>query len=137
MFKRLLLLGTFLLVCVTLASQKKPPLMVFRERVKELGTVPVKDSTTVIFHYRNDAERPITLVGAHPSCKCVVPSYSREPLMPGDSTSFSVRYKPSHAGAFSYTVTLSYAVEGSQEPEIVRVGFKGTASEKPCTACAE
>lgn len=119
-----------------MASQK-PPLMVFRERLKELGTVPVKDSTTVVFHYRNDADRPLTLVSAHPGCKCMVPFYSQEPLMPGDSTSFSVRYKPSHAGPFSYSVTLSYTVEGSQDLEIVRVGFKGTASEKPCTACAE
>ena len=136
MLKQLLLSAAVLLLCLGAIAQN-PQKMVFRERVQQLGSIPLKDSTSVVFHDRNEGEQPLTIVQMHPGCTCLVPSYSREALMPGDSTSFTLRYKPSHAGPFSNAVTITYTVEGSKELEIVRIGIKGNVTDETCFSCTE
>lgn len=136
MLNRILTVSAVLFLCLAALAQK-PQKLVFRERVKQLGSVPFSDSTTVLFHYRNEGKQPLTILKVHPGCTCLVPDYSRKLLSPGDSATFTLRYKPSHPGPFSNAVTITYTVEGSQELEIVRIGIKGTATEKPCSSCAE
>ena len=122
-------LCTVLLVCLSAFGQT-PPEMTFKERIIDLGTLayPHPD-TTVVFHYKNKGKAPVSIVGMFPGCHCMTPSYSIDPVMPGDSSSFTVTYHFSDYGSFSKAVTITYTLQDDPELKIVRVGIKGTAEK--------
>lgn len=138
MRKVLLVTGALLLLCLELAGQK-PPRIVARNRVIDLDSFPlaIGGDTTVVFHYRNAGDSALVITTMVPTCTCVVPTYSKEPLMPGDSTTFSVRFIPSHSGPFSQAVTITYTTPGGTEIYLTRVGIKGTVTEPPCATCEQ
>lgn len=128
--------GVLLLLCLELAGQK-PPKIVARNRVIDLDSFPLSigADTTVVFYYRNAGDSALVIAAMVPGCTCVVPTFSREPLMPGDSTTFSVRFIPSHSGPFSQAVTITYTTPGGSEFYLTRVGIRGTVTEPPCVTC--
>ena len=129
MNRRTLILFSFLIIfAINLFGQQTPKLVVLN-RIIQLESIPSSQDTTLVYLYKNEGDSPLTIVNMIPGCTCMVPSYSQEPLMPGDTTSFSVLYTPSHPGPFSQAVTIVYAVTGSTEYEIVRVGIRGSAHE--------
>ena len=102
-----------LLFCMGAMGQK-PPKMVFRERILKLGAFSLSQKdTTVVFHYKNEGNSALVIARMYPACTCMVPTYSTEPLMPGDSATFSVRNTFSHKGLFSNVVTITYSSPGS------------------------
>lgn len=103
--------------------------LVVRNRIIQLESIPSRQDTTLVYHYKNEGDTPLNIVNMVPGCTCVVPDYSKEPLMPGDSTSFTVRFTPSHPGPFSQAVTIVFAVPGSTQYDITRVAIRGSAHE--------
>ena len=85
--------------------------------------------TTLVFHYRNEGDAPFFIIEMFPTCVCTVPTYSESPVMPGDSSSFTVRYSFERIGPVSGAVTISYASPESEEVYITRIGIKGEVIE--------
>ena len=125
----LILLPVFLLSFSEALPAQEPPKLVVRNRVIQLESIPSRQDTTLVFHYENKGGSPLEIFNMIPGCTCVVPDYSKEPLMAGDSTSFTVRFTPSHPGPFSQAVTIVYAAPGSPQYEITRVAIRGEAHE--------
>ena len=139
MRKLLLLIGFAQAFCLSAAGQK-PPKIVSRNRVVQLDSFYLSKGadTTVVFHYRNEGDSALVIRRMNPGCTCVVPTYSTQPLMPGDSTTFRASFTPSHAGPFSQTITITYSTPGGSKLYITRVGIKGTVlEEESCTSCEQ
>lgn len=126
MRKLFLFLCTALFVCLVAYGQKPPTELVFKEPVIDLGTLtyPRKD-TTLVFQFKNVGNAPVTVTGMFPGCKCMKATYSKEPVMPGDSTSFTVSYHFSDIGSFSKRVTITYSTQDSPDVKYERVVVKG------------
>lgn len=134
--RKLLLLISLALVLGVGAGVPKPPKMVFRERVMDIGPVPLSlKDTNLVFHYRNEGDSALVIHAMYPGCVCMKPVYSKEPLMPGDSTSFNVHYRFTEIGPFTKTVTISFAAEGGSKLYLTRIAVKGTVVEDPCSSC--
>ena len=119
-----------LLFFCTGAMGQKPPKMVFRERILKLGAFSLSQKdTTVVFHYKNEGDSALVIARMYPACTCMVPTYSTEPLMPGDSCSFSVNYTFSHVGPFSNVVTITFSSPTSSQLDLIRVGIEGEVLE--------
>lgn len=103
--------------------------MVVANRIVQLESIPSRQDTTLVFHYKNKGGSPLSIFNMIPGCTCVVPDYSKEPLMPGDSASFTLRFTPSHPGPFSLAVTITYSAPDSAQYEITRVAIRGSAHE--------
>lgn len=59
------------------------------------------------FRVVNEGDEPLTILAARASCGCTVPSYSREPIAPGDTARVMVSYNPTgRPGKFSKGVTV-------------------------------
>lgn len=86
---------------------QKPPKLVLTEKAIERGSFPISDGVqTFVFHYKNDGDSALVVSRIIPGCSCVVPEYSTDPLMPGDSTTFTVLFTPPHTGKFSQMLTI-------------------------------
>ena len=97
-----------LLLCLGLSSlAQNPPKLVLVEKSIERGTFPISDGVqTFVFHYRNEGDSALVISRIIPGCTCVVPEFSTEPLAPGDSATFTVKFTPPHTGKFSQMLTI-------------------------------
>lgn len=59
-----------------------------------------------IFKFKNEANVPVVIKSAKGSCGCVVPTYPKEPVLPGESRQIEVRYDTNRVGVFTKTVTI-------------------------------
>ena len=134
--RKLLLLISLALVLGVRAGVPKPPKMVFRDRIMDIGPVSLSlRDTSLVFYYKNEGDSALVIHAMYPGCTCMKPTYSQEPLLPGDSTSFNVHYIFTEIGPFTKTVTISFAAEGGSKLYLTRVAVKGTVVEDPCSTC--
>ena len=88
-------------------SAQKPPQFSFRETVIQIGNRSLKQGdTTVVFRYQNAGDSVLVIARIVPTCTCVVPEYSTEPLQPGDSATIVAHIAPYHTGHFDQTLVI-------------------------------
>ncbi len=92
------------------------PVMTFAESEFDFGTV---DEGTVVEHeykFTNTGNAPLIVVSAKGSCGCTVPTWSKEPLAPGEEGSMLVKFntngKPNNQ---TKTVTIKANTESGTE----------------------
>jgi len=92
------------------------PEMTFAESEFDFGTV---DEGTVVEHeykFTNTGNAPLIVVSAKGSCGCTVPTWSKEPLAPGEEGSMLVKFntngKPNNQ---TKTVTIKANTESGTE----------------------
>jgi len=67
-----------------------------------------KSSTGVrFFKFSNTGTAPLVISNAKGSCGCTVPSYPKEPIMPGEAGYIKVKYDTKRVGGFTKYVTLT------------------------------
>ena len=123
---RKLFLCVFLLGFSGILLAQDLPILTLSQKVINKGSFPISDGVqTFLFHYRNTGSAPLVVTQMVAGCPCVVPEFSKEPLAPGDSTTFSVRYTPSHPGRFSQMITI---ISNGEKPYL-RIYLKGIVTE--------
>jgi hypothetical protein len=60
-----------------------------------------------VFKFTNSGSAPLIIQEAKGSCGCTVPTYPKEPIMPGESGEIKVKYDTQRVGAFTKYVTLT------------------------------
>lgn len=75
-----------------------------------------------VFKFTNTGEAPLVITNAKGSCGCTVPSYPKEPIMPGESNEIRVKYDTKRTGAFTKYVTLT---TNAKENTTVRLKIYG------------
>lgn len=74
------------------ASKLKPENMVFNEDTHDFGTIPEGPQAEFEFKFKNTGTEPIVISGVHASCGCTTPSYSKEPVKPGETGTIKAVY---------------------------------------------
>ena len=65
----------------------------FKNAVHDFGAINEGDTVETTFEYTNTGNAPLQIQNIKASCGCTIPSnWSREPLQPGDSGSFTVKF---------------------------------------------
>ena len=95
------------------------PVMEFKSTVVDYGEIEQNSDPLRVFTFTNKGTSPLVISAAKGSCGCTVPSYPKEPIMPGQEAEIEVRYDTKRIGAFTKTVTLTTnAVNaGENQPE--------------------
>jgi len=83
--------------------------MAFTDLNHDFGTVLEGPDATCKFTFVNKGKEPIIIQKAQASCGCTVPTYSKEPIAPGQTGTIDVAFhtqgKP--AGSFNKTITVT------------------------------
>jgi hypothetical protein len=79
------------------------------------------------FTYKNTGKAPLVLSNIRSSCGCAVPSWSKEPLMPGQSASIRVKYNTANAGPINKSIT----VESNATNNRIILKIKGKVLDTP------
>ena len=138
MKKVIYLLGIMLLMAGAAKAQdakvQNGPEIEFEKIVHDYGDVPFNGNGECEFRFTNTGNEPLLVQKPKSSCGCTIPSWPKEPILPGESDVIKVTYRTNRAGNINKTVTVtSNAV---QNPTVV-LRIKGRVLEQATEAMPE
>ncbi|MCH2043678.1 MAG: DUF1573 domain-containing protein [Saprospiraceae bacterium] len=92
-------------------------------KVWNYGKIAKGSNGVRIFKYTNTGSAPLMITNAKGSCGCTVPSYSKEPLLPGETAEIKVKYDTNRVGPFTKYVTLT---TNDTSSETIKLKIQGT-----------
>ncbi len=128
----LLTLGLGLGLCLnaqtptpTTTTKSGGPKMVFENTTVDYGEIkkgadPVRKAV-----FTNKGTEPLIVKNARGSCGCTVPTWPKEPIMPGETGVIEIRYDTQRVGSINKTVSIQ-TNEGEEE---IRLFVKGNITE--------
>ena len=114
--KKFFLLSMFVSMALTAinAQDAKPaeqltdgPKITFTEQEHNYGTLQKGGDGNCEFTFTNEGNEPLILSNVKASCGCTVPTWTKEPIMPGKTGTIKVRYNTNNIGAFTKTITVT------------------------------
>ena len=132
MKKVVYLLGIMLLMAGVAKAQdtkvQNGPEIEFEKVIHDYGNVPYNGNGECEFRFTNTGTEPLIVQKPKSSCGCTIPTWPREPILPGESDVIKVTYKTNRVGTINKTVTVtSNAIKNST----VVLRIKGTVLEQP------
>jgi len=88
-------------------EQQDGPVMEFETTTVDYGNIEQGSDPFRIFKFTNVGNEPLLISNAKGSCGCTVPTYPKDPIMPGETAEIKVRYDTNRVGPFTKTVTLT------------------------------
>lgn len=89
------------------AAPAKGAVATFETIEMDYGKIKQGSEPLRLFTFKNTGSEPLIISGAQGSCGCTVPTYPKEPIMPGQSSKIEVRYDTQRLGPFTKSVTLT------------------------------
>jgi len=81
--------------------------MVFENETIDYGTIEQNADGKREFVLTNNGNKPLIISNAVGSCGCTVPTFPKEPIMPGQKAVIGVKYDTNRVGAFTKNVTIT------------------------------
>lgn len=106
----ILLVGILLFTANFMKAQEEivnGPEISFEKLVHDYGEVPLNGNGTCEFRFTNTGNEPLLIERPRSSCGCTVPTWPKEPVLPGESQVIKVTYRTNHAGVINKTVTVT------------------------------
>ena len=108
------------------ATASKFPVIEFDKREHDFGEIEKNTPVETSFTYTNTGDAPLVITDIKSTCGCTVPQdWSREPLAPGNSGKFSVKFNGSGANKVTKSINITANTEKGTE------SVKITAFVKP------
>lgn len=126
--KKIFLLLMMLASLVAYAQHEQPEIK-FDKTVHNFGTFSEKTPVqTAVFAFTNIGKAPLIINQAIASCGCTIPSYTKEPIMPGEKGTVKVTYngKGKFPGHFKKSITI----RTNGKVEMVRLYIEGDMKEE-------
>lgn len=118
-----------LLTSMIAYAQQEQAEIKFDKTVLNLGTFSEKNPTqTATFTFTNIGKAPLIINQAIASCGCTVPTYTKEPIKPGEKGTVKVTYngKGKFPGHFKKSITI----RTNGKIEMVRLYIEGEMKEE-------
>ena len=103
--------------------------MTFERMSHDFGDVQRKGGDLIaMFRFVNEGDGPLVIKKIHKSCSCTTVSYSRRPVMPGESGEIKVKYEPHkiEPGKFHKVIQI-YTNESSK---VKLITIQGNSKDK-------
>ena len=97
------------------------PIMELESLVVDYGTIKQHSEPLRVVGFTNTGTEPLVISNARGSCGCTVPTWPKEPIMPGESADIEVRYATNRIGPFTKKITLT-TNEGGAPKELKVTG---------------
>jgi len=91
---------------VKVEDNPNAPEITFEKLVHDYGTVAFGGDGVCTFKFTNTGKEPLILQQPQSSCGCTVPTWPKEPILPGESNEIQVTYNTKKAGPINKTVTV-------------------------------
>ena len=97
-------------------APSKFPIMFFDKKTHDFGTIQDGAPQETVFSYTNTGDAPLVINEIKSTCGCTVPQdWSRAPLLPGESSQFTVKFNGKGINKTSKTVTIKANTQSGTE----------------------
>ena len=138
MKKVIYLLGFVLLMAGVAKAQdvkvQNGPEIEFEKIVHDYGNVPYNGNGECEFRFTNTGNEPLLVQKPKSSCGCTIPTWPKEPILPGESEVIKVTYRTNRAGMIDKTVTVT---SNATKNSTVKLKIKGRVLEQPSEVLPE
>ena len=127
--KKFLIMSVMLMasVCFAMAQQNQASIK-FDKMIHNFGTFSEDQPTQkCVFTFTNVGTAPLIINQAVASCGCTVPTYTKQPIQPGEKGELKVTYNG--AGKFPGKFKKSITVRTNGTPEMTRLYVEGEMTE--------
>lgn len=83
------------------------PIMTFEKDVVDYGTIEQNSDKIRKIKFTNTGTEPLIIKNARASCGCTVPTWTKEPIMPGESSELEISYATNRVGKINKKVTIT------------------------------
>jgi hypothetical protein len=118
---------------VKVEDNPNAPEITFENTVHDYGTIAYGADGTCYFKFTNTGKEPLIVQKPQSSCGCTVPTWPKEPILPGESEEIKVTYNTKRVGAINKTVT----VRSNAKNNTVVLRIKGKVEQKPVQTLPE
>ncbi len=106
------------------------PELKFDSEVIDYATLDYDANTTREFKFKNNGKSPLILANVQVQCGCTnVDGWPKEPIAPGKSASFKVKYDSKRVGKFDKKITVT---SNAKNPTVI-LTIKGEVKPAPVT----
>jgi len=129
------LLGTAALTAQNAAPVTTPqkssggPKMVFENTSVDYGEIKKGSEPVRKVSFTNKGTEPLIIKNARGSCGCTVPTWPKEPIMPGEAGTIEIRYDTQRPGPINKTVKIQ-TNEGDEEQTLYLKGNVASEDEE-------
>lgn len=111
------------------------PVITFDKTEHDFGEIENGTPVETTFSYTNTGKAPLVVTNIKSTCGCTVPQgWSKEPLAPGESSQFTVKFNGKGANKISKTVTVTANTEKGKEQVKITAFIKGNPNAPAKTA---
>ena len=102
----------------------------FQESEHDFGTIDEGIMASHTFKFTNTGSEPLIISDARADCGCTVPSWTKEPIMPGAEGKIDVKYNSSGKSGqtVSKTVTVLANTDPSDNKLIIKAKVRSTGA---------
>jgi hypothetical protein len=83
------------------------PMMTLESMEVSYGEIEQNSDPLRTVAFTNTGTEPLVISSARGSCGCTVPTYPKEPIMPGESSLIEIRYDTKRMGSINKTVKIT------------------------------
>lgn len=113
------------------AVEKRPKIVFAENGVYDFGEMTEGDTVEHTFAFTNTGEFPLIINNITASCGCTTPEWPREPVLPGQKSSVTVRFNSrGKVGEQNKTITIF----ANTDPAMTDLQFKALVAPKPESA---
>lgn len=91
------------------------PEIAFEETEYDFGTIEQGTNVEHTFTFTNTGKAPLVITNATSSCGCTVPTWTKEPIAPGESGELVVKFNGSGQNQVTKTVNITANTETGKE----------------------
>ena len=110
------------------------PEIEFEKLEHDYGEIPYNGNGECEFRFTNTGNEPLILQKPTSTCGCTVPSWPKEPILPGMSEVIKVTYRTTKVGTINKSVTVTSNAKNNAK---VVLHIKGRVLEQPTEALPE
>ena len=95
------------------------PIMTLESNTVDYGTIKQHGEPLRKVKFTNTGTEPLVIKNARGSCGCTVPTWPKEPIMPGAEGEIEIRYATNRLGKINKTVKITTNEGG--DPHVIKV----------------
>lgn len=107
------------------------PVISFEKTVHDYGEIQLNGNGECEFEFTNIGNEPLILQKPTSSCGCTVPTWPKQPILPGEKDVIKVTYNTKRVGPINKSVTVT---SNDKNGTKVILRIKGTVLQAPAEA---
>mgnify|MGYP001450785850 FL=1 len=115
MMKKLVILLFVGMIGFAVSAQEKVAKIKFETETIDYGTIEKGANGVRVFEFTNIGDAPLVITKVKSTCGCTVPSWPKEPVMPGETGQIEVKYDTKRLDVFIKTILVT---SNAQRPSI-------------------